>query len=33
LTNLQRLFCRGNQLTQEEIDKFKKAVPNCEVNV
>jgi serine/threonine protein kinase len=31
LTNLQELYYGGNPLTQAEIDKFKKAAPNCEV--
>ena len=31
LTNLKKLYYSGNPLTQAEIDKFKKAVPNCEV--
>ena len=33
LTNLKKLYYGGNPLTQAEIDKFKKAVSNCKVNV
>jgi Leucine-rich repeat (LRR) protein len=31
LTNLRELYCSNNKLTQAEINKFKKAVPNCKV--
>jgi len=31
LTNLQELFCHKNQISDSGINKFKKAVPNCEV--
>jgi hypothetical protein len=30
LSKLQKLKCRGNQISQAEIEKFQKAVPNCE---
>ena len=32
LTNLHSLSCAGNQLSDSELDKFKKAVPNCGVS-
>ncbi len=32
LTNLQQLWCWENKISDLELDKFKKAVPNCEVN-
>ncbi len=32
MTNLRELGCRENQISDLDIDKFKKAVPNCKVN-
>jgi Leucine-rich repeat (LRR) protein len=31
LTMLQELDCRKNKLSNLELDKFKKAMPNCKV--
>jgi len=31
LTNLQKLDCGENQISDLELDKFKKAVPDCKV--
>ena len=31
LTNLQKLDLKGNPLTQEQIDKLQKALPDCKI--